>query len=441
MSDQNEIQDVECLNGLAFSEAECSRGMRMAIMSACFGAIAQTMVSDSSIMILYAGMLGGSRFVSMCTTSLQSISLFVLYIPLAYFVGRLGKKKMILPAIGIGVAGLLLTVFAPFFGSSAAGVLLVGLAIFSIAMAVYLAAWFPLLRDIVPADARGRFFGTMRFRWQGCSAVFLILSAMILKWNSSMAVLQGLVVVAALLLIGRLVCIARIPETPLAREVKPLGKSLRAILSDSRLMGFGTYLFWLYAFAGATVPVVIIFAKLKLKFNDDFLVLLSSCLLIGSIVGFLIGGKMVDRQGTKKVFLLAHFTFGLLNLLMLTVQNNSTFCTYLLIGIVSMYGLIFAAATIAVSSEAFALAPEEFSEMGLAVCLGLYYAGLGFSRFLAGWVLDSGMLAESWNLWGIDMSQYHTLFFFFGIGVLVTCVLLVMVPVVVTPSKSLPQVR
>ena len=150
---------------------------------------------------------------------------------------------------------------------------------------------------------------------------------------------------------------------------------------------------------------------------------------------------MVDRRGAKSVFLLGHFAFGILNMSLLFVHDNSPFCMGLLIAVVTLYGVVFAAASIAVSSEAFALVKQRYSEIGLAVCLGLYYAGVGFSRFLAGWVLDSGMLSGSWVFFGIQMSQYHTLFFFFGVGVTVTCVLLVMVPAVVGSSRSIPEVR
>jgi MFS family permease len=229
MSAEINNSTLECAPGTAFPEDQCQRGMRMAIWSACFGALAQVAVSDSSLIILYTDMIGGSRFVSLCTTSLQQISLFVLFISVAFLVTRIGKKKLIFPATSIGVCGLGLAVLAPVFGDWAVFVLLTGLTIFSVAMAFYVAGWFPLLRDIVPSDRRGNFFGKMRMSWQGTVAIFLIISALILRWNTSLLVLQLLIAFVGVALIGRVVCIAKMPETSPSKEHIPLRESLSKV--------------------------------------------------------------------------------------------------------------------------------------------------------------------------------------------------------------------
>ncbi|MCD4823955.1 MAG: MFS transporter [Phycisphaerae bacterium] len=423
-----------------FPEAVCRRAMRVAIISTCFGAVSQILIAESSVIILYSKMLGASQFVALCTTSLQLLVLCVLYIPLAYIMGRAGKKRFIIPAIGVGAAGLLVMAGAAWCGSWSIAVLLGGLCIFSIAIAVYVVGWFPLLKDIVPADKRGHFFGRARVSWQSTSAVFLIISALIVRENPSIIVLQAIIAVAAIGMIVRMVFLTRIPEKPPKPDTGKFTECLMDVFSNRPLMGFSIYLFWLYFFAGATVPVAILMAKVKLNLENDFLVLLSSCMMIGAIVGYFLGGRIVDNRGTKSVFLIAHFSFGLLNIAMLAVQDGSSFCMALLLVIATLYGLIMAGASIAVSSEAFALVTEKLTEMSLAVCIGLYVAGNGLSRFLAGWVLDSGMLAESWTFFGIPMTRYHTLFLVFAAGVIVTCAMLTMLPSVIA-RRQLPQVR
>lgn len=424
-----------------FSESICNIAMHAALISTCFGVLSQILVGDSSIIILYSNMLGASQFVALCTSSLQSLAMCILYIPLAYVMGRSGKKRFIIPAIGVGAAGLMITACAPWCGSWSIAALLGGLCIFSIAIAVYVVGWFPLLKDIVPANRRGQFFGRVRVSWQSAAAVFLILSALLVRENPSIIALQAIIVVAAIGMIVRMIFLKRIPEKPPKPNTGKLGQCLIEVLSNRPLMGFGIYLFWLYFFAGATIPVAVLMAKVRLNLSNDFLVLLSSCMMMGAIVGFFLGGRVVDKRGTKSVFIIAHFSFALLNIAMLAVQNDSLFCMVLLLVISTLYGLTMASASIAVSSEAFALVTEKLTEMSLAVCIGLYVAGHGIGRFLAGWALDSGMLAESWIFFGISMTSYHTLFLLFSAGVTITCVMLTMLPSVITPTRALPQVR
>lgn len=163
--------------------------------------------------------------------------------------------------------------------------------------------------------------------------------------------------------------------------------------------------------------------------------------MVGCICGFYIGGKIVDRRGTRLVFLMAHFSFSILNLMFLAVQHDSTFTRCILVFISVFYGLMLSTASIAVSSKAFAVVPPEYSDLGLAVCLGLYYAGFGLSRFLAGWILDSGMLSAQWNFFGLKITQYHTLFLIYAAGVLATSVLLVMIPAIIVKRKIIPYMR
>jgi len=424
------------------SEAESRKAMRVAILAACFGGIPALLVNSSSIFILYATMLNSSRFVSLCTTALDSLAVFLFYMPLAYLMHRYGKKKLVIPAFIAGGIGLGLTAFAPFFGHFAEMILLAGLTVFSITTAFHIAAWFALLKDVVPETQRGRFFGHMRTAWQVVVCIFLFVSTAIMRFSSSMLTFQIIILVASTGFFIRAWYTHKIPEREPQKDGISFVKSLRLIFRNQRLLGFGTYLFWLYMFSGSVVPVAILMAKLVLKMNDDFLVLLSSCLMIGNIVGFFLGGHVVDRRGTKKVFLLTHFSFGILSLMLLFVQGDSLVNEILLLVFVTLYGLVYSAASIAVSSETFAIVPDSSSEMGIAACLGMYYAGLGLSRFVVGWILDSGMLSNSWVLFGrLQLTQYHTLFLISGFGVIVTCVLLVMIPSVVGKSRLIPEIR
>ena len=49
-------------------------------------------------------------------------------------------------------------------------------------------------------------------------------------------------------------------------------RGMAVVFANQSLIGFGVYLFWLYFFAGATIPVAILMAKIKLSSAQiDFL--------------------------------------------------------------------------------------------------------------------------------------------------------------------------
>ena len=131
--------------------------MGSAILSACFGAIPQILVRESSLLILYATLLGASRFLSLTTTSLQYLSVFVLSVPMAHLMERTGKKRLVLPALALGLFGLLAVAAAGFFTRAGREVLLIGLLVFSLTLAIYIAGWFPLLQGVVPESKRAPF--------------------------------------------------------------------------------------------------------------------------------------------------------------------------------------------------------------------------------------------------------------------------------------------
>ena len=63
---------------------------------------------------------------------------------------------------------------------------------------------------------------------------------------------------------------------------------------------------------------------------------------------------------------------------------------------------------------------------------------VGLSGVLCAWILRSGMLADSWRLWGMEMSQYDTLLLGFAIMVVLLVVTLGLVPSVLRKHALFP---
>ncbi len=413
--------------------------MRHAIASACWGSISQVMVRDSSVIIIFAALLGAGEMIAVLTTALMDSAVCLLMIPFAYLCERFGKRRQIMVSCFVAMAGLLLATAAPWLGAgmAARALLIGGLTLYAIVYSSYLAAWLPLLDGIVPPEQRGLFFGRMRFLWQIAAAGFILLSGWFVGRYATVGRLQIIMVLAALALLGRVWHIARVDEISGMRL--PGWKAVgRDILCNRPLVGFSVYLFFLYAAANSFIPIVFIFCRNALQFPDNLVVLLSVAAMSGLILGYWIGGPFVHRYGVKAVFLSTHAGFALLNFALLTVHRTGQLQLATIGLTVAGYGLLFACASIAVSSELLALSPSFNKAVSIAFGFSLYSAGLGFSRAATSLILGSGMLAESWTVGGIVFTRYHTLFLLFGCGVLAVSVLLVLVPALVRDVRRLP---
>jgi predicted MFS family arabinose efflux permease len=412
--------------------------MRSAILSACFGSIPQMLARESSVLVLYATLLGANRFLSLTTTSLQYLSVFVLNIPMAYLMERTGKKRLMLPALSLGLLGLLAVAGAGFFPDAGRAVLLGGLIVFSLTLAVYVAGWFPLVQGLVPESQRGRFFGRMRVIWQSLVASVSLVCTWFIGRSASTRTIQLIYFSVAVLVIGRVVFMSRVPEVPRKRDIPSLREQLGRVLSNPGLRRFSAYVFVLYLFSSATVPLAFVFARLELGVPDNYLVLLSACMDSGSILGYYIGGRMVDRYNTRTVFFAAHLALGVLNILFFGIYSYSAITAVLLALLVGCYGLAHSASTIATSSETLALAQKDYLNTSIAFSVAFNYAGIGLSRVISGYLLEAGVAANPWSLLGLQVTNYHTFFGCYGAILLGSFVLVFLIPPLRTKRRQLP---
>lgn len=413
------------------------RDMRQAILSACWGAIPQAMVKDSSLIIIFASLIGAGEMASVLSTGVLDLA-GLLMLPFAALADRVGVKRQIIVAVWVSVAALLAASAAPWLGAAGGGVLLGMLALFAVAIAAYSAAWFPLLDEVVPPGERGLFFGRMRFAYQLLAALFLLAAGWFVGRYATVARLQLIIVVAALISLGRAVCIGSIQSTP--KPSAPMGfrTAFLAAVRHKPLTGFGIYLFFLYLAASATMPVVFVFARNQLKLADNATVLLSVVGMGGLILGFPLGGRLVHRYGVKGVLLATHIGFALLNFGLLGVRTPGPGAVATLVVILAAYGVLTSCASVALSTELFNLAPPTNKAVSIALGWSLYSVGIGVSRTFASLLLGSGLLAESWQVGGWICTRHHSLFLAAGVGVLLSMLLLVFVPGIVDRDERTP---
>jgi hypothetical protein len=104
-----------------------------------------------------------------------------------------------------------------------------------------------------------------------------------------------------------------------------------------------------------------------------------------------------------------------------------------------LFGIVQAASSIAGSSEMLALIPQENKSLSTSLNSALESGGRAAAGVLAGWMLDLGLFAEEWTLFGRILTPYDTLLLGFSVMITLTIVALGLVPSVVKTAQWAPR--
>lgn len=369
--------------------------------------------------------------------SLPSVILFFLSVPFAYYADRYGKKKIGISGIILTISGFSFIISAGFFDTQTSTKFIVyGIILFSIGVSALLSGWFALLSPLIPETIRGSFFGAMRVSWQifaiGCSFILTF----ILERSTSLGTYQLILTFFTCLLILQIFLYSKIPEI----EESSFGrKSLPEIVASipevPGYMPFCAYCFLLMLATGAWPVTMGLLEKNVLHFSDDTIVHMGTMLFLGAMVGFYTGGKLVDKFGTKMVFLVVHFLYVLFLFLvilrgMIPIPLVSYF-SFLTFGL----GLIQASSSIAITSEMMALAPAKNKSVIISLCMSLQWGGAAISGVISGKLIEYNLLNKTWIFKGLTLSNYDTLILFNSVMVFVFIVTLGLIPSVVKTKK------
>lgn len=213
------------------------------------------------------------------------------------------------------------------------------------------------------------------------------------------------------------------------------------LLQTPGLASFTCYLFLLALVTAYSPTLFNLIEKDILHFGDDRIIALGTVLMIGSVIGYLFGGKAVDRWGTKPVFLGCHFGYALILMLFLLRPADASLrmLTALLGTLHFAFGFVFAASSIAISTEMLALIPADNKSVSTSICQTLGRGGAALSGVLCAGALKFNLLNPHWNLGGRAMSQYDSILLGFAIMVLLFVVTLGLVPSVLRKAEWFPR--
>lgn len=145
---------------------------------------------------------------------------------------------------------------------------------------------------------------------------------------------------------------------------------------------------------------------------------------------------MVDKIGTKSVFLICHIGFSII-LLLTALRGIFPFSDIVTLCLMSgFFGITFAASSIAILSELMAIIPVENKSLSTGFHVSLYNAGLAFSSLLIGQALKHNVFASQWTLFGQTLSAYDTILVGSAIMILLLLITLGLIPSVIQVRKA-----
>ena len=420
-------------------EPQARRAIRNTILAQCAGSMGG-LVFLNGFMLAYLSQLGIASANILLLLALPSVIRFLLLVPGAFLSDRFGKKPLGTMGLMGNVLGFSLLPFVALLppawvGAGAA----IGIAASTVGLTLFSSSWFALLSPIVPEHERGRFFGRLRLSWQTFGLAFTLLATAVLRAHASMSAFQALLGVVAFLLFVRILFYVRIPELDRVRgRGRRFGESLIYVLRIPGYFPFCCYLLVLMLFSGACPWLFGLLEKDVLGFGDDQIVLMGNLLFAGSILGYFVGGTMVDRFGTRPVFLFCHLSFGAILFLFLG-RGLSPLSMMVTVGfLTACFGFALAASSIAISSELLALIPKEDKSLSTAFSLTLQDAGRSLAAAFSAQAIKLGVLNSSWSLFGQRMSEYDTLILGCAIMVTLLVVTLGLIPSVIRQAQRMP---
>ena len=418
---------------------EQRRGMRDAIVAQCFGCFAY-LVFRNGIMLLFLNSLhlSGARVVAYLAVPFAVDA--VVRLPAAYFADRHGKKRMGVSGSVMMALGFVVVSLAPSVpGLTPGAATLLGVIIYGAGFGIFVSSWFAMLSPIVPEGYRGRFFGRLRFSWQICGVAFATLCALTLPRDASPVLYQWIMGVIALALAIRVVYYARLPEMERpGRGMGGIAAALRRIVRAERYAAFCAYVFLVSLVAAGGPALFGLIEKRVMGLGDSTVIWLGNALMVGSVVGFGLVGRFIDRYGTRPAFLACHIGFAAA-LLLFVLRDIAPGGPVAAVAVLSfIYGAAFAAFSVAVSTEMLALIPPTDKSLATSLCAALREGGVGLAGLLSSWLLGSGILSGTWTLGDTPVSAYDSVLLLWGTMAAVLAVTVGLIPKVLRKAQWVP---
>ena len=416
------------------------RGMRTAISAQCFGSLAYVL-HRNGVMLVYMKALGIGDAAIVTCLALFTLGDGLSRPPFAYFSDHVGKKRVGLLGILLQILGFVAIALAGFLPPAQATLAVAGGTLgAAVGMGMMGSSWYALLDPIVPRGLRGRFFGTLRLSWQAVGLALTALCAVLLGTRASVGHFQLAMLVVVAFLMIRLPIYHRIPDLePRSTREGSLYQALKTVLRGPGCASFCAYVFLLATFTTGAPALFGLVEREFLNFGDNQVVWMGNLMAVGALAGFALGGKVVDRWGTKPAFILCHFGFGGVMLLFLARGAFGVPVLWVAGAANALFGLVAGASSIAISVELLALMPSANKSFATSLGQCFFMAGGALSGFISAGVLGLGFLKDTWTLFGATMSKFDAILLTYGCMVAGLVVTLGLIPSVIGKPEWTPR--
>ena len=416
--------------------------MRSAIINQCFGLVGW-FVLQHGVMLVYFKSLAIPDSRLLLYLALPHLISTVLKLPISYLADGFGKKR-------VGMAGAVLQALG-FVIITAAGSLapdaveqvnVLALVIYGTGTGMFYVSWFALLSPIVPDAYRGRFFARLRVSWQTAGIVFTGACAYLLPDQPDPGLYQIIMAAAAISLVIRIPFYAAIPELePSTRQPHNFWTTFINTLRAEHLLPVTVYVFFVQLFTAAGPYLFGLIQKDILDYGDDEVILMQMIMMIGMVSGYYLGGRAIDRWGTKLVFISSHLALALSLLLFFARGFIPLHVTATVVISQTLFGVAQAAYLNAWSTELLALIPRQNKSLSTSIAQLAVDGGVGLSGALAGGIIGLHMLRTQWHINNVVLSHYDAVLLLYAAMVILLTVTLGLVPSVIGKAQWLPQGR
>lgn len=405
-----------------------------AYASAWFGCIAEVMMDSSAIIILYMALMQGSDFMAMMTTTISGICFMFLFIPFAVLIQHIGLKTAVKYACLMGCAGYLLMASAPFFGPVFAKyAILAGVCLYALQRPLYGATWYPMLDAFLRPQDRGEFFGFLRFTYMLLSGAIFFLIGLAMGTEPPVWLMQVTTGVTGLLILGRWYFINQFPEDP-NRQMGhiDLRKSLIVAQANSSLTGYSVYACLFSMAYTIFYPLTLIYLKTYVQLPAGQVQILSTVGIAGSVSGFFLYGKLLQKTSLRILELIVHFSFIAIAFLLFFYGKDTPGFTCMITFLIFLTMFSTSIFLCNNSGEIMALATPNNKLMATAFCQTYANIGTAAGRGASSLLIGTVILAPSWvSGSGIVYSKFQSIFLLFGCLLAILLVLMPLMPSII----------
>ncbi len=360
---------------------------RLAIASSCCGFTGEAVLTESAVIMVFAGMLGAGEALKLLTTAVFPFLSGILMLPLAYIALKFTCRKLTVWATLLAAVAYLCTVFTPWGGSCKVSLLLTLLVVFAISLSGFVAGWFPLLDTFLLPERRTGFIGRMRFMHQLSAVTFLLLTGWWLGKEPTLPRLQLVIAIAGVIFIGRTLFIWLLPKFNEERS-KDLSwqQGIVTAWRNQKLRRGAFFVGGLNLAIYGTTPLWIIYLQ-KNGQGDNVLVYISAAALSGMMLGYLIVGRLHISDHARALQILLR-SLLVLSLILLVLPLKGAVAAAAVGMVLLLYNFCIALISVCATALMLNAAAPGNKTMAMAFFGAVGNSGMGTSRVAAALLIN-----------------------------------------------------